>query len=399
MSIGRNVMEYKLLICVDSFWPYQDGVSIVTQYLAKGIQRLGNEVMVYTNKRGMDLPDNEIWQGITIKRHSVTCRWPISIVGMDDKSNPQNYIQVISEFEPDVLLVESYGNWQLDWLFDNIELIESKKILHFHSIYPKDEKYHIIQYLLKRNFYNAKVDYLAKKYWTRAWKKIALFDLVLHLYEGSGSWNACLQHEVRQNAVLENAVDDIFFSEGMHHKNCQEEETVYLCVANYNDNKNQQMIIEAYKKARLKEKTKLICIGNRKTNYFEKLQELADEVSEEGKEVVLYVNLERERVIDEFRKADVLIVSSKSEGSPVVLREAAAAAMGIISTDVGDASLIDGIEIAYSIDDMVNAMAKMQDTAYRKNMGECAREWALSHCNRNEKVEWLDRKIRSLLER
>ena len=115
--------------------------------------------------------------------------------------------------------------------------------------------------------------------------------------------------------------------------------------------------------------------------------------------MVLYVNLERERVIDEFRKADVLIVSSKSEGSPVVLREAAAAAMGIISTDVGDASLIDGIEIVYSIDDMVNVMAKMQDTAYRKNMGECAREWALNHCNRNEKVEWLDRKIRSLLER
>ena len=65
----------------------------------------------------------------------------------------------------------------------------------------------------------------------------------------------------------------------------------------------------------------------------------------------------------------------------------------------GATSLIDGIEIVYSIDDMVNVMAKMQDTAYRKNMGECAREWALNHCNRNEKVEWLDRKIRSLLER
>lgn len=394
-----NIVKYKLLICVDSFWPFQDGVSIVTQYLAKGIQRRGNEVMVYTNKRGMDLRDREIFEGIIIKRHSVVSHWPMSITGTDDNSNPQSYMQVISEFEPDVLLIESYGNWQLDWLFDRIKLIDCKKILHFHSIYPDGEKYHIINSLLKRNYYNAKVDYQVRKYWKKAWKEIKFFDLVLHLYKNSGSWNACLQHDINQNAVLENAVDDIFFSEEMYHKHCQKDETIFLSVANYNDNKNQKMIIEAYKTASLKGKTKLICIGNRETKYLEMLQEAADKVNEEGKKVILYVGLERRQVLDEFREADVLVLSSKREGSPVVLREAAATAMGIISTNTGDAELIDGVEIVYGIDDMVNSMVKMQDAAYRKNMGERARNWAMKHCDRNEKVEWLDKRILSMLER
>lgn len=391
-------MKYKLLICVDSFWPYQDGVSIVTQYLAKGIQKLGNEVMVYTNKRGTDLPDSEIHEGIVIKRHSVITRWPVSLTGTDCNSNPQSYLQAILDFEPDILLIESYGNWQLDWLFDKLESINCKKILHFHSIYPNDEKYHIIRYLLSRRFYNAKVDYLAKKYWKKAWTQIKLFDIVLHLYKGSSSWNLCLKHDVNQNAVLENAVDDAFFSEEMYHKNTSKDEMVFLSVANYNDNKNQKMIIEAYKKANLAGRTKLICIGNRKTEYLEMLQGLAEDVNQDGKEVILHVGLERRQVLDEFRGADVFVLSSKSEGSPVVLREAAATAMGIISTNVGDAKLIDGAEIVYSVNDMADAMVKMQDTVYRKDMGERARKWAIKRCDRNEKVEWLDKRIRSLLE-
>lgn len=391
-------MKYKLLICVDSFWPYQDGVSIVTQYLAKGIQKLGNEVMVYTNKRGTDLPDSEIYEGIVIKRHSVITRWPVSLTGTDCNSNPQSYLQAILDFKPDILLIESYGNWQLDWLFGKLESINCKKILHFHSIYPNDEKYHIIRYLLSRRFYNAKVDYLAKKYWKNAWTQIKLFDLVLHLYKESGSRNLCLKHGVVQNAVLENAVDDVFFTEEMYHKHGQKNEIVFLCVANYNDNKNQKVIIEAYKKANLVGKSKLICIGNRKTEYLEMLQGFAKNINRNEKEVILHVGLERRQVLDEFRGADVFVLSSKSEGSPVVLREAATTAMGIISTNVGDAALIDGVEIVDSVDDMANAMIKMQDVAYRKNMGERARAWALDHCDRNEKVEWLNKKIRSLLE-
>lgn len=391
-------MKYKLLICVDSFWPYQDGVSNVTQYLAEGIHKLGNEVMVYTNKRGSDLPDSEIHEGIVIKRHSVITRWPMNLTGTDWNSNPQSYLQTILDFKPDVLCIESYGGWQLDWLFDKLELIDCKKILHFHSIYPKNEKYHMIRYLLSRRFYNAKVDYLAKKYWKKAWTQIKLFDLVLHLYEGSGSWNLCLKHGVNQNAVLENAVDDAFFSEEMHHKNDPKSEMVFLSVANYNENKNQKMIIEAYKKAKLVGKTKLICIGNRKTEYLERLYELTENVNQGEKKVILHVGLERRQVLDEFRKADVFVLSSKSEGSPVVLREAAATAMGIISTNVGDAKLIDGVEVVKNTDDMADVMVKMQDAAYRKEMGERAREWAIKRCDRNKKVEWLDERICSLLE-
>ena len=385
------------MICVDSFWPYQDGVSIVTQYLAKGIQKLGNEVMVYTNKRGMDLPDYEIYDGIIIRRNSVVSRWPISLEGADDNTNPQRYMQVILQFKPDILLVESYGNWQLDWLFDGMELINCKKILHFHSIYPDDEKYHIVKNLLTGNFYKARDNYLVKKYWKNAWKKIALFDLVFHLYNNSGSWNLCMKHKINKNAILENAVEDIFLSENMHHVNSQKDETVFLCVANYNANKNQELIVKAYKSATFKGKTKLILVGNRRTKYFEMLQELAKGVDGERKKIILSVGLERSEIFDIFKHADVMVLSSKHEGSPVALREAAATAMGIISTDVGDAKLIDGIEIVCNLRDMVKSMIKMENAKYRKCMGERARKWAQVHCDRSEKVAYLDKKIQLLL--
>lgn len=390
-------MKYRLLICVDSFWPYQDGVSIVTQYLAKGIQKLGNEVIIYTNKRGMDLPDYEIYEGIQIRRISVISRWPISLEGTDKDSNPQSYLQAILELKPDVLLIENYGNWQFDWMINSINMIDCKKIFHFHAIYPDDEKYHIAQYLLRGNLYKARENYFIKKYWENAWKKMPSFDLILHLYKGSSSWNLCMHHNINQNAVLENAVEDIFLTENMHHVNVQKDETVFLCVANYNTNKNQELILKAYKAANFVGKTKLILIGNRRTKYLETLQELTKEIVEEEKEVILYVGLERSEVFDTFKYADVVVVSSKHEGSPVVLREAAASAMGIISTDVGDAKLIDGVQIIHDINDMIDSMVKMEDAKYRKYMGERARKWAQAHCNRNEKVECLDRTIQLLL--
>ena len=79
------------------------------------------------------------------------------------------------------------------------------------------------------------------------------------------------------------------------------------------------------------------------------------------KKVVYHVHLEREPVIDLYRTSDVFVCPSKSETWSIVAHEAAASAMPIISTDVGIYREIAGSVIVHSVEEMKEAMPRVQE--------------------------------------
>lgn len=389
-------MKYKVMIAVDSYWPYQDGVSHVTQYIAEELAKREHEILVYTNMRGADLKEVETHNLVRIQRISVITQWPYYLKGAKKEYDPDHYYRQIETFQPDLLIVESIGNWPFDWLGKKVEELPCKKILHLHSLRTK-ENYAILDSLIRGDLKMARREYLLKAYWNSAWKIIQKYDLILHLYEGSDSYNYCKKYGINNNAVMENAVDDYFWQQDMYHNKKRSNNYQLLCVANYNSNKNQEMLLRAYQIARLRKQSRLIFVGNRETSYLDMMKSVSETIKSSTKDIVFYVNISREEVCRLYKEADVLVLPSKSEGSPVVLREAAATGMGIITTDVGDAQQIEGVSVVKNVQQMALAIEKYEDENIREEDGQIAYIWSKRHCNKKQKIDWLENRIGELI--
>ena len=203
--------------------------------------------------------------------------------------------------------------------------------------------------------------------------------------------------------VLENAIEDIFFETKMKHayKECEKESTDYLFVANYSENKNHKMLIDAFAKAEIG-RSNLIFAGFEANRYLDSLRNYSDQLFalSANKKVVYNVHLEREQIIDLYKNADVFVCPSKSETWSIVAHEAAAAAMPIISTDVGIYSEIEGAIIVHSVEEMKEAMETLcHDFGERKSHGEAAYRWLNSkECRIKDKVDWLEKELVNLCE-
>lgn len=61
-------------------------------------------------------------------------------------------------------------------------------------------------------------------------------------------------------------------------------------------------------------------------------------------DVICFKNLNRQQILDEYRSANLIFLSSSREGSPQVIKEALMTGLPIISTDVGDVKIVtDGV--------------------------------------------------------
>ena len=395
----------RILIAVPSYWPSQDGVAMITGYLAEGLAARGHEVLVYTSagNGGLQvLPHKERHNKVDIERIRVYVRWPLKIKGRDKESTKRKYYERISSYDPDVLIVVCTQTWTFDWLKPYLDKINCPKVFYAHGYSGWEEKYDYMEKLRRRNILGVWEQYRVKSYYDSCYKYIKKYDLAIYLSEQSNSYKYAVLHRLGNGKILENAIEDAFFESDMHCKHNGEKngKLFFLFVANYNENKNQEMLIRAFGKAKIKN-SGLLLVGFERNEYLNHLEQVASEVIDpaEGKEVVFNVHLKRKQVVELYRKADVFVCSSKSEIYPIVAHEAAAAAMPIISTDVGIYSQIDGCTIVNDVEEMADAMEGLYyDPEKRKAMGEAAYNWLCTRqCRIEDKVEWLEKSLQQLL--
>lgn len=395
----------KVIFVLDSFWPNQDGVSTVVQYLSAGLAKRGHIVEVLTNAKDRELPKEEMHEGVHIRRIKVETRWPFYFRAMDEDSNIQAYRGEIERFNPDVIIVESLRSWTNDWFVEFSEEFACKKMLHLHSDILNYKEYGVSKIDFKvRNIgnilYQARMQYKMRFYWKKIYGQLDKYNAIFYLSPGLKGIEKYQKKGSAKTYLLENAVDDIFFTIQAQHNESAKDHCRFLCVANYMENKNQGMLIEAYAKANFDKTTELVFVGNGNHKYMESLKRQAEGLIEKEtveKKVIFFRGITRDETIDEYRKADVFVLPSKSEASSMVVREAAACKMAVISTNVGDASQIPGCQIVYSKEEMITALERnADDIAYRSRHAERLAEWALEKCKREKAVSVLENAINEI---
>ena len=396
----------KIMFAVPSYWPSQDGVANITGYLAEGLASRGHEVLCFTSAGDgglQKLPEAESHNGVLIERMRVYVRWPLKLKGRDKVSTKEAYLEKIKSYHPDMLIVVCSQTWTLDWVKGYLDSILCPKVFYSHGYSGWSERYAYWEKLRHRNILGVWEEYLRDRYYRHLHKTLRKFDLAIYLSELNNAYLYSEKYGLTNGEVLENAIEDIFLSETMEHKREQffKPELHFLYVANYNVNKNQDMLLKVFCEAKM-EHAVLHLVGFEENDYLTMLrQHLVEWLPEDsGKKVIFHVHLTREQVYELYRTCDVFVSTSRSENCPIVHCEAAATGMAVISTDVGDVRLKEGILLADDEMSLQQAMEHLyQDREELSDRGGQLRRYMLTRkCRVEEKVDWLEAKLERLIQ-
>lgn len=391
----QEYKRMKILFLTAAYWPAQDGVSVVTQYLAEGLAKR-HEVSVLATRR--EYPREEEHEGVKIQRiEAKRSMWTCIFQG--EKKRARDYIE---QYQPDMLLVVGIQTWCYDWFIKNLDSLPGKKMLMTHGssclgeyrVWPK-----IKQIRVRRRILADLIDVNFERYWKKYQKALpegmAKFEVVSYLFEGEDLYEYMKRCGLRNSMILENATQDFFFDRKAYLVD-ESKETVFINVSTYEERKNQKMILRAYGET-AQPGTRLVLIGSRKTEYYEELLEIKREIESidtfAGK-IEMHVGIPREQVLEIYTSADVYVSASSWEAMSISLCEAAAGGLLILSTDVGHVSQIPGVQLFETEEELKGLMREAcRDTEKRRKCGRLSYEYAEENYRIQRKVDLLEEKL------
>lgn len=387
----------KIVFAVHTYCPEKNGVQAVTMYTAEKLAQ-NHEVYVIAGKNMReDLVDEEVINGVKVLRITAHPRRR-SYRFEGDKNK---YIKLIRDLKPEIFICVCTQSWQFDWLINSIKNIECKKVLYTHDfsgLYPYGGE-------RAKGIFSFLRVIRHKLHWKRYYKKycglIKQFDLITHLSAVSESMRYVEENEIKNNCIIGNAVEDIFFE----HPVCNEEKRYnavrplrYICVANFSPIKNQEELIKAFCKANIGE-SELVLVGGVETAYYRRLVEICNKYNETNKKITFEIGLSRQEISELLSDSDVYISSSLWEGYSVAILEAAAKGLAIITTNVGNARTIPGIivvnetrELPYMLEDVY------YNADIRRKTGQLLHCYANEYARIDSRVAIFEEQLRSLFE-
>lgn len=386
----------KIMIAVKSYYPANNGIQNVTQYIAEGIKK-DNEILILTNlEEGMDREDEH--NGIQIER--IIAKRNIFHRFYGEK---RYYLDRIKSYKPDVLMCVCTQDWPFDWIRKSLHKIDCIKILYTHGYSECRKKNRMWEYLGQGKYGKAINEVLYSNYYRTAHKYIAKFDLVTYLSENDISVWYALKHRLTNGFVLGNAIDDRFFQAEYECGKKSEKDGIirYIYIAMYSKTKGQEMVLDAFYKANVPNSELIFC-GQDNNDYMEMLQnkknDLDNQLGYEKKVSFLYKQ-DRETIISLYKTSDVFVCGSWVEAYSISLCEAAASKLAVISTDVGNAQNVPGVWIVNTVDEMAKAIETLyNDVSERENRAQLLRKYAEENCKIEDKVNWMNMQIQRLIE-
>lgn len=374
----------KIIISSFTYYPDNNGVSAVTGYIAEGLAQ-NNEVIVITDNSKKYAELEEI-KNVKIVRITVNHKRINEWTG--DK---KKYVDFILSEKPDCFICVCTQTWTFDWIAPVLKKMGCIKVLYTHGYSTYKEQYHIIRDVLDRQISRAKNNWYWKRYYKKIHRYLKHFDIITHLSKSNSSYEYSQKYHIENNIIVGNAVDDVFFD--LKRKNGEEAPFTYLCVSNFDDNKNQESLIRAFYRLR-EENVRLLLVGGDSRGYVQYLINLCKGLNTEYgyHDVEIRSNVMRDEVYRAYEEADVFVFSSKSEQYPLVLCEATVCGLPIISSDVGHARELANCSIYKSVDELTELMTiVINDIRCGDYKGNTPND-VLSY-RQNEKVKKLETEI------
>lgn len=335
----------KILFAVHTYYPDKNGVQMVTEYIAEGVAKQHDVEMLVgisaSKKESIGrYPKYEEHNGVKI--HRIHAELSNNHIFIGDK---KEYISQIHREDIDMLVVICTQSWPFDWIIPELDRIRCKKVLYSHGFSAYRDQYPLVQDVLGGHF-NAFRDHLYwKHYYKECYKHLQRFDLVTYLSKSSSSYKYSLEHNLLNGVLLGNAVEESMFDNcSLEHIDESVEGMKYIYIANYDANKNHMMLLHAFYEAAGYADT-LTMIGSMGSDFYDALVKENNILSNDGEDtrVKILFGVDRQGIREALEYSDVFVCTSLHEEFPLMLCEAAAKGLGIISSDVGNASEFDGI--------------------------------------------------------
>ncbi len=330
MSLGSRI-----LLCCEHYPPSIGGVQEVMRQIAERLVRAGVDVTVATSTH----PERAI---DTIRNGVHVLSFPIKgnlVKGMT--GSVQEYQTLLQEGNFDAILIKAAQQWTFDAAIDVLSSLKCRKLFipcGFSSLSSNEYKEYYRQ--------------------MPAW-----LDLFNHLIFYSNEYqdiNFARRQGLKNFSIIPNGVDEREFIDLNDHAvrsrlGIDSSHDVLLSVGSQIAGKGHWEVVRAFGKARLNRSATLIINANTPGQGIARIKRHIKHAlsgrwplpllawwhgrQPDLKRVIL-IDLPREELVNLYKTADLFVLASHVEYSPLVLFEAAAAATPFLSTNVGNAKEI-----------------------------------------------------------
>jgi glycosyltransferase involved in cell wall biosynthesis len=377
----------KILIASFTFPPNKDGVSEAASVMTAGFLAQGWHVEVATSPT-RPTRNNENWAGAKVHEFSIQ---GVSYSKRADREEVARYRAFLQKGDWDVVIFHAYL-WSLYAPLGMLDKISAKKVLVSHG-------FAALQWIRVRSFPWG----LAA--WLRSAGRALHMFLWLHRIDRTvylsdkDDFRGFLDHRIakvsryRGRRVIPNGVDPDLRGanpDGFRKAHgVAENQTVFLCVANYSRRKDQGFAARAFRAAAIPNSV-LIFIGSEfnsdSTRFQEDDRRLAD--PEKPGRIIWLERIDRITTLEAFAACDVFVISSDHEAQPIALLEAMRESKSWIARDSGCISEMPGGVCVHTEREMAEQMRHLEnDPSLRATLGEQGRKAIEETYNRQHYID------------
>ena len=377
----------RIVFTTHAYWPKNNGVQYVNQYMAEGLASLGHEVIVITNHT--DSKGERQFKHNGVQIIDLYLKTSYSMFYFGKNSYVERVLDIVQNCDCLInVCVQAPNN---NVLLPYLKKISCKKILYMHGMHDfKHVKlsYSSLRYYFWHIFMNIRwgLFYIINR------NNFLKYDYMIDIHNKSDAIQFMKKLGYKKDIiVINNAVEDFEKIEisSEDRRNLKFLDTpFFLNVANFTELKNQVMIVEAFNMVKNQTEYNLVLIGG-SSDYSRLVEQLVDKYNLRNR-VLILKDYNREDTVKYIKCAKCGILSSQKEVFPIFIGEIIANNHPYISTDVGCLSSIPGGILVNNVEEMASAMLSIQNQNRYDELSASGYQFALSNLKQEAKVSQLN---------